>query len=577
MTNTPAFLFSLLLLLGSISQVSARSTEEAPSSPFVPSSMQSINVHHPKGNLKTTIEQTDFITMPSQTATERRAQLHFIKNQGRLVFSTPFNKYDGFGDGLVNLDNPVEPGGRPTLMGGGQGFLRINGLDSQSCLECHSILSSKKIPSTFAVGGAGGGAVSAFPAVTEFLPSTMQGDSDSKATFNGRVINPPFVFGSGGIELLAKEITAKLQAKKAEAAANIGQVIELDIQQGDVILNFGSIIAEPVSSIDKQLMDESALLASKTNCDSIENTDLRKSIKHFIGINRSAPEFIVKNGSKTLIGNLRSLAKYRVENQVAYRINTDNVEGIDGDLVVRPFGRKGNNVTTRDFDCGAIRFHMGVEPEEVVGTDNDHDNDGHANEVTIAEMSALAVFNTTSKRPRSTRLRGRGFELFKQVECDSCHVPLLKTESTVLQYHQPEKPLEPICTLSATEDCDHVYYQTDLSPLFHNNNQGGLNVQLFSDLKRHDMGIELQENLAGASDAENRSFITARLWGVADTAPYMHDGRATTIEDAIKMHGGESEDSKNAFMALSEQDQGKILTFLNKLRTPRNNKRIISD
>ena len=555
MKNT-LYLFSILCLTGSISSALA----------------QTKNLHHPKGNLKTTIEQNDFIRTINQTKKQRRQQLRYIKNQGRLVFATPFNKYDGFGDGPVNLDNMVEPSGRPTIAGKGNGFLRINGLDSQSCLECHSILSSKQIPSTFAVGGAGGGSSSAFPSMTEFLSATLQENDDNQALINGRMINPPFVFGAGGIELLAKEITAKLQAKKLQALSNIGQKIRLDIQQGDVILNFGSIIAEPVTT-KKQLADDELFLARKTNCDSIENTTQQKSIQHFVSINRSAPEFIAKNAHKSMVGNLKTLAKYRMENQISYQINTDNIQGIDGDLVVRPFGRKGNNVTTRDFDCGAIRFHMGVEPEEIVGADNDHDNDGQVNEVTIAEMSALAVFNTTLKRPRSVKLRGKGFKLFRQIGCNSCHISRLQTDSSILQYHQPEKPLEPICTLSDSEDCEHVYYQTDLSPLYRNNRHGGLNVQLFSDLKRHDMGAGLKENLAAATDLENRLFITARLWGVADSAPYLHDGRATTIEDAIKMHGGEAENAKNAFIALNDAQQVKILKFLNRLHTPKNHKR----
>ena len=66
---------------------------------------------------------------------------------------------------------------------------------------------------------------------------------------------------------------------------------------------------------------------------------------------------------------------------------------------------------------------------------------------------------------------------------------------------------------------------------------GGLRVELFSDLKRHDMGPELAESFGSDLDAR---FITARLWGVADTAPYLHDGRAHTLRDAIMMNGGEA-------------------------------------
>ena len=54
------------------------------------------------------------------------------------------------------------------------------------------------------------------------------------------------------------------------------------------------------------------------------------------------------------------------------------------------------------------------------------------------------------------------------------------------------------------------------------------------------MGDGLKEDFESA-EISNREFITARLWGVADTAPYLHDGRATTLFQAINAHGGEAQ------------------------------------
>jgi CxxC motif-containing protein (DUF1111 family) len=31
---------------------------------------------------------------------------------------------------------------------------------------------------------------------------------------------------------------------------------------------------------------------------------------------------------------------------------------------------------------------------------------------------------------------------------------------------------------------------------------------------------------------------TAPLWGVADSGPYLHDGRANSLAEAIELHGG---------------------------------------
>ena len=63
--------------------------------------------------------------------------LQDIRRAGMIVFTTPFNKADGYGDGPMNPMNTTEPGGRPTLQNNGT-FLRINGLDGQTCLECHA-------------------------------------------------------------------------------------------------------------------------------------------------------------------------------------------------------------------------------------------------------------------------------------------------------------------------------------------------------------------------------------------------------------------------------------------------------
>jgi hypothetical protein len=101
----------------------------------------------------------------------------------------------------------------------------MNGLDSQTCLECHSILSNATIPATFAVGGVGGVSDNAIPGVID--PDINDSLINGFAAIQGRFINPPFSFGSGDVELLGKEMTADLQALKAEAVNNPGTVVNL--------------------------------------------------------------------------------------------------------------------------------------------------------------------------------------------------------------------------------------------------------------------------------------------------------------------------------------------------------------
>jgi len=65
---------------------------------------------------------------------------------------------------------------------------------------------------------------------------------------------------------------------------------------------------------------------------------------------------------------------------------------------------------------------------------------------------------------------------------------------------------------------------------------------------------------------------TPPLWGLglsknSQGGQYflLHDGRATTIEDAIKAHGGEGQFSNASFQKLSATDQTLIIKFLESL------------
>ena len=60
-------------------------------------------------------------------------------------------------------------------------------------------------------------------------------------------------------------------------------------------------------------------------------------------------------------------------------------------------------------------------------------------------------------------------------------------------------------------------------------------------------------------------FLTENLWGVGSTAPYLHDGRATTLSEAILSHGGEAKASKNLFAAMSTSEQADLIAFLDNL------------
>jgi CxxC motif-containing protein (DUF1111 family) len=61
---------------------------------------------------------------------------------------------------------------------------------------------------------------------------------------------------------------------------------------------------------------------------------------------------------------------------------------------------------------------------------------------------------------------------------------------------------------------------------------------------------------------------TPALWGVADSAPYFHDGRTPTLREAIFRHEGDARSVTKAFEGLPEVDQNAIISFLNTLKAP---------
>jgi len=86
-------------------------------------------------------------------------------------------------------------------------------------------------------------------------------------------------------------------------------------------------------------------------------------------------------------------------------------------------------------------------------------------------------------------------------------------------------------------------------------------VPLYSDLLIHDMGEALADGVAqGLASASE--FRTQPLWGIVAVGPYLHDGRADTLDQAIRWHGGEGTRARDGYVGLTAEDQGAVLEFL---------------
>jgi hypothetical protein len=277
-------------------------------------------------------------------------------------------------------------------------------------------------------------------------------------------------------------------------------------------------------------------------------------------------------------GKLRSTAKGEVD--------VSGLDGVDADLTVKPFGWKGTLADLEEFVAEALQVHLGIQSEvllargsaELKGSGSDRedpDADGVRGELGESAFAAMMMHLALLELPTidpliQDRALGpaaegllpptttsfakhfqRGREHFRAIGCASCHVPMMVLENTTLEIDG----FPPIDLAKEMRE-PALRYDAEL---------GGYPVWLFSDLKRHDMG---KSNVAkheqrGVALAE---YLTPRLWSVADSAPYLHDGRAPSFDYAIAAHDGEGSTARAAFDTLSFEEQGALRVYLMSLR-----------
>ncbi len=271
-------------------------------------------------------------------------------------------------------------------------------------------------------------------------------------------------------------------------------------------------------------------------------------------------------------------------------IDASGVIGIDADLRVRPFHAKGHEATIRIFTRNALNRHHGIQATEFLLFKEpakdpetwDEDGDGVTNELTEGELTAMTLFQVCLPIPQEVDQEktsiARGRALMTEIGCTECHRPSLNLEDPTWRY-------------TSSNGVTLAINLTDSNVLGagrpHAEPDGTVEVAMWADLKRHDLGPEAHEPLdqpvePSVPDYEPNSFaarigeelppiprelmLTTELWGVRDTGPWWHDGSSPTIDDAILRHGGEAQASRDAYRALSMEDRNDLLSFLDSLQ-----------
>ncbi len=144
-------------------------------------------------------------------------------------------------------------------------------------------------------------------------------------------------------------------------------------------------------------------------------------------------------------------------------------------------------------------------------------------EISRGELIALIFFQENLAAPRRGQITAdvrTGEGIFARIGCTGCHVPSLDS---------------PIGRIHA-----------------------------FTDLLLHDLGPQNGDGVV-MGDAGGSEFRTQPLWGLCEHFPFLHDGSADTIEEAILRHGGEATESRDAYAALGEEEHGFLHRFLESL------------
>jgi len=136
-----------------------------------------------------------------------------------------------------------------------------------------------------------------------------------------------------------------------------------------------------------------------------------------------------------------------------------------------------------------------------------------------------------------TDTRRRGQALFTSVRCASCHRPSM---------HTPPRT-----------GMDDRFIAL-----------GDRDVPLYSDLLLHDLGEELADHRPDGG-ADGLEWRTAPLWGMRLVMQFLngqmfllHDGRAHSVSEAIRFHGGEAAAARDSFLALPRADQDALIDFV---------------
>ncbi|MDQ6664845.1 MAG: thiol oxidoreductase-like protein [Acidobacteriota bacterium] len=283
-------------------------------------------------------------------------------------------------------------------------------------------------------------------------------------------------------------------------------------------------------------------------------------------------------------------------------VDSSNLQGVDRDLRVRPFFAQGGTISIREFVIGALNNEMGfqaLDPEMTAAgkggrvttpagmvLDGRLDSvevppepdptkvaagDSVRNQMATAIVDYMEFYLLNYFKPalyEQTDQTANGRNVFNQIGCGTCHISDLRIDrdrrvADVETVYDPSKGnlngLFATATRFLKTRYDGPQFPIVQTPAY----QPYLVKNIFTDFKRHDLGPNFYErNYDGTLQTQ---MMTTALWGVGSTAPYAHDGRSINLNEVILRHGGEAQQTRDAYAAAPARDRGDLLAFLNSL------------
>lgn len=452
-----------------------------------------------------------------------------LLEHGRELFTANWTSQEGGGRPLTDgtggvLSDPSSP------LIGPRSFNRVSAPDANSCYGCHNAPRGL-------IGGGGDFVTSVFVLGQRFDfvtfdstdPVPLRGAADENGGFptmqeiaNSRATLG--MSGSGFVEMLARQMTARLQQLRDSLAPG-GQV---------------ALTAKGISF--------GALRRNQDGTwDTSQVSGLSAGSVAFAG--QTPPSLVIKPFHQAgAVISLRQFSNNAFNHhhgvQPSERFGGGDVDG-DGFTV---------EMTTADVTAVSVFQAAMAVPGRVIPNDP------------VLEQAIRT-----------------GEEQFVAMDCASCHTPYLKLESGGWVYSEPN-PFNPAGNLNPNDPYVSQFgtYSLDLTSnalpaprLKASNNV--VRVPAFTDLKLHDITSGPNDPNREACDmhqpagspgflAGNSRFLTKKLWGAANEPPYFHHGRFTTLREAIENHAGEAANSRALWDAATDYERNCVIEFLKTLR-----------